>query len=539
MALNELWQVKGQRIVNEMEESAIELMNKPPLKFGDIPEELQAQVRQYVDHAKGQMSQSRLSGLHLAEVKRDSALLNYTRRTNFDTMLGGVMPYAFWTTHSAFNWALWSLERPAVLSTFLRTKKLMMMGQHMPGAPSRLQGYMNVGKGILGHLPFWEPWMGDLYVNPLNIGLPIQTFMYPWERYVEQERSNDKKATRILQTQLEDEQISQSEYDQAMSTKKGSIWGEAMKQARDGEDGVLDFASLLSSPHAPLMWALNTSKGKPFQPGPFLPLTRSVKGVTAMLGIGPAGGINIEGSIRKAMGLPEFDEWDDYRTDRMIANMIAEKEIPVNEGLRAMIDQAGPIFEEAKRRAGKEYAVLAMGSLVGIPTKVYPPGEAKAREFYQRFGVAYEKYKEGDVDAMTEFFDENPEAKGRLALFDKPQERMQSFLVDQLWSKYNDLTSLHKSEVREQLGPLFDRAFLSKDTRDYAAITPETMGMWLTLLGGDPPGSLNLSEKDILPLDLAPPNIAQRAQLFYDQPERAVLPRLLETRAEILVARRG
>jgi hypothetical protein len=58
--------------------------------------------------------------------------------------------------------------------------------------------------------------------------------------------------------------------------------------------------------------------------------------------------------------------------------------------------------------------------------------------------------------------------------------------------------------------------FLSSDTRNTDAIPVERMAIWLKLMGGNPPGTLKLDPTAPQKVTTAPPEIAQRAQSFYD-----------------------
>ena len=114
---------------------------------------------------------------------------------------------------------------------------------------------------------------------------------------------------------------------------------------------------------------------------------------------------------------------------------------------------------------------------------------------------------------MNNFNKIHPEYEARLALFKKPEERMRTFLIDELWDKWNDMPKLWKDQMRDDFGREFQEKFIDKETRSYDAIAPETMQIWLKLMGGDPPGTLSAP---VAPLELAPRDIAYRAQNFYD-----------------------
>ena len=500
---------EGSAILDAVEQSALDIIKERRVTLANLAPEVETQVLKYLDSVGEQAKGARTAAMYHAQARRDSALLNYSRRTEFDNAIGTAFPYAFWATHSIYNWALYSLERPFVLANYMRTRKMFELAGGNKEIPQRLRGFGQ----LKVKLPFWEDWMGDgVFVNPLRIGLPIETFMYPYERYTQAQQSKETQAARILEQMVTNEEITPEEYQQALRDKSGPIWRQAYDQSNKGEDTAFEFASMLFSPHAPLMWAYRaaTQPGEPVQPGPLMPMTRNIKAITGYLGVGD-GGINIEGGIRKALGLPEFDEYDDYRIDRMLTNMASTNEIPTSVAIRAMIDRSGPEFEEAKRRAAKEYGVRGTASIVGIPANIYPPGEQKSIELYRKFGEAVEAYQNGDIDAYGEFFDKYPEAKARLALFDGPEERAKNFLKDELWSAYNEMPSLHRKQVREALGPEFQTSFLAE--QNYEAIDPMIMGVWLRMMGGDPPGTMS---GNALPIALAPKEDAQLLQVFYD-----------------------
>jgi len=155
--------------------------------------------------------------------------------------------------------------------------------------------------------------------------------------------------------------------------------------------------------------------------------------------------------------------------------------------------------------------MAGIGSL-GIPAKIYPEGEWLQRNLKDDFDRAYTAYADGETQALTNFFKLHPEYETRLGLFKSPEERLQLFVVDELWNKWNELPKLHKSELQDQLGDEFTELFLDKETRAYDAIPIQTMQVWLKLMGGDPPGTLN---SPIPSIELAPDDLAWRADTFY------------------------
>ena len=240
-----------------------------------------------------------------------------------------------------------------------------------------------------------------------------------------------------------------------------------------------------------------------------------------MLGISPnTGGINIEGMIRKGIGLPAFDEWEDYRIDRMLVTMASDGAISVQEARQAMIDRSGKVFLDASRRAGQQYSVVAMGSLIGIPAQAYPPGEERLRKLADSYAAAWKNYEEtGDPALLNSFNEHNPSYEARLALWRSPEERLRTFLVDQIWDIYHNMPQLHKDELTNHLGELWQTAFLDKDTRSYQSISMDTLQVWLKIMGGDPPGKITYNE-NVTPLQFAPVDDAYRVEVFYNYREQ-------------------
>lgn len=486
--------------------------------------DLKKSVTRWIENSKSEMSSFHSAAVQFASFRRDASLLNYNRRTNFDSWAGNVMPFSFWTTHSMINTAINSIDRPAMLSTYLRSRKLLeTSGIKDESLPSRLRGHIRV------KLPFTPDWMGDTFINPARILLPYDGFLQPWEQAASNKLSVGGKAQNTLQAMLDGGEITQQQFDNAMQEQRGTVWDLAVQRSSEGGDNynAFDFVTMMSSPHAPLMWAYNALRGQPNDIGPFTPLSRTAKNVATMLGVEDWNNspYNVEGRIRKSLGLPAFDKWDDYRTDRMLSNLAADGKYSVDDVMRAMVERSGPAYDEAVYKANQEYAGGWAGTILGIlgiPIKSYPEGEQKQRLLSEQFGKAYTSYKNGDVAALTDFFNEHPEYETRLALWDKPEERLRNFLVDQIWGRYNEMPRVNQDEVRNQLGDQFQINFLDKNTRSYESLSPLQMQVWLKLMGGKPVGTLSADQELLIQfnqLKLTDPETAYRAQTFYDTRE--------------------
>ena len=524
VAEEQYWLNRGLPALDAVEDAAIAQAGKKPLKWAGFDKAETAEIERYLSHVKTQMSDIRYASVRFGEFRRDAALLNYNRRYNYNTYLGMLAPYEFWFTQSLMKWALHSIDRPAMLSTYLRVKKMLLtMGAPDQAIPSRVKGNIRVP------LPFLPEWMGRaLFVDPMRTLLPFDTFAYPYEQFLNQQQGEAGQAGRLLDNWVDGGQITRAEADAALAGQAGQLWEAALAQARqnnaDQRHDAFDFMSMMTAPHAPLVWAKEILEGSPEDIGPFTPLTRMSRGVEGLLGIsknpvlrgiGAVAGVpyHIEAKVRTWLGLPAFDQWDDYRIDRMLSNMAATGEITTDQALRAMIDRDGEAFEEARQKAEAEFGVGAMGSITGIPIKAYPEGEFLQRSLKDDYERAWKGYEAGNDGALNKFYERHPEYEARLALFKTPEERLKNFLVDNLWSKWNDFNKFNRREISDQLGTDFQEWFLDKETRNYDSIPLEQMQIWLKMMGGDPPGSLN---SPVPRLELTDPDMAYRAQAFYD-----------------------
>jgi hypothetical protein len=452
-----------------------------------------------------------------------------------------------------------------MLTTYLRMKKFLeTAGAPETGFPSRLKDNIRI------KLPFTPDWMGSTFINPLKILLPFDTFAQPIEQFQQNRVTLNGRAERLLQTQLEEGQITQQDFSAAMQ-HTGALWETAVQQAQNNDDSLKfdawDFASTMTTPHAPILWALNVARGTPNEIGPLMPMSTTIKDVATMMGAKDwqNSSWNIEGKIRKSLGLPAFNKWDDYYLDRQLSNLAGTGEYSIQEVQTAMVISSqvqqgkmtseeamqNPVYAEARYRANVETAGGTAGTLlklVGIPVHSYPEGERNLRTLQDEFSAAYTAYDEADkkaqefvkahpemdpteaedrfyelnqklvkkAGALNEFFDKHPEYEARLSLWDKPEVRIQKFMVDNVWSLWNDMPTLYKNEAKSQLGTDFQEQFLNSETRNTDNIPVERLAVWMKLMGGDPPGMLKASTNAIGRLTLAPKDIANRVQVFYD-----------------------
>lgn len=468
-------------------------------------------LKKYIGQVSSEMADVKLGAIRWGETRRDAALLNYSRRYGFDNVLGSAMPYEFWYTRSMLQWALRALGRPAILANYARIRNFAQEQVERPGFPSRLKKKMGF------YLPFMPDWMGEgIYADPMRQIFPFEQLARPFEQWGDQKTQEQRRAEAVLDDMLTEEAITQEEYDQATQTRSGPAWNRALAQARNEIEAEItnpmDFAFTMIGPSLPISIGYNLLMGRKDRIAQ-LPATRFIQATTGALGIGGPRGVNIEGPLRKATGLPEIDRFDDYRIDRMLANLAAEGMISPDEAKRAMIDRAGEAFELAQQRVSRMRTWQYFGAPLGVD--FFPEGEQEQRQIKTEYDRAIKAWKAGDDNALRSFFDEYPEYETRMASFQEPEERLKKFLISEVWERYTDMTDLHKKQAREQLGDVFQEAFLDKETRSYDSIDADTLALWSQMLGGRNPGKAPKAPQ--LSLKLAPDEIANAVQAFNDE----------------------
>lgn len=511
--LDEVWFDKGSKIVNEMRVQSKKIVDAPPLAWKDMPEDVQKGLNRYLDVAAGDVRDARGFATRMAQSYRDSALLNYGMETGFDAFFAHLAPFPFWWTHSVMRWAVHSMDRFGAITTWAKSKEFLdnVVGDRQ-NIPTRLQGRIKI------NVPFLPDGFGEAWVDPLKaMGLPFEQLIDPAQNMTKQTASFQGRVDRELAALLENDQITQLQYDEALNGKNPRIieLAEANVNSADNhaEFDILDFMNMSTAPHLPIQYAWQIARGTPEEIG-VLPHTRYIHDIAGLLGIDPGYYENTWGNVRRQMGLPGYDKWDEYRVRREISNMAGESRITADEAQIAMSTMKGQIYDEAIKRVTKNQGWSSLFNLIGLPTQPYPPGEKKLRGLYDEFYESVAAYDNGDPEKIAEFFEENPSFETRLALWKEPEEQMKQFVVDNIWDTYSNMTKLDKDILKEEFGDEFVAGFLDQDTASVDVLSVEQLTMWLQRMTGNPDRLEALGNRGI-PLEYAPPEIAHTAEAFY------------------------
>lgn len=491
-------------------------------------------LKQWEGQQQDALSSARLHALRAAESNGDMAILNYQRRTKADQFVSAFLPYQFWYSRSMLKWALYAVDRPGMLAFYSRLMKFMSEhSDEQTQYPTRLKGNMGMA------LPWLPDWAGGSgYFDPLNEFFPMHNFIRPYQMLEGMESRLVRDAKYNVLTMFNRGEITFEQAQQAIEGREGTLWDKALDKAKmeSGTGNMIDYISLFQSPILPLQALWNKTIDR--TPLDQLPMSRFFQGLSGVTGWKWPAMLDIQAHWNKSKGISEFGDWGNYYIDRTLSNMAAENPGMTEQVVQAMLEHTGPLYEQAVQRVQYEQGLSSgLGGIAGIsafaqgqvsagemadailfgwlPFKLFPEGEMLQRGLKDEWDAAVMAQREGNPDAVEEFFDAHPEYRARLALFDEPEERLRWFLVDQIWGGYYELSALDRRKAVEQLGPQFEYAFMNKGTRDYFGVSMETMAGWANFFKGTVPDVIE--PQQMSPLQQVAPNVSALYDQYYQQ----------------------
>jgi len=393
---------------------------------------------------------ARAVGVKAAEDLANFALLNYSERNRLDELIQLVYPYAYWYTRSGMNWARRLAQDPQRLMWYMRYQQMMAQIHEQRGLRERFKGRWRIPIPE-GMAPEWmEP---SVYVDPTSVLFPFNPFTrLDWDR---------------------DE---------------------------DAEKGLAAFYQTLQSggfrayPYIEIPMQLAGLLGEsPEEVGDILPQTGLLRGVSAMMGAGPAGGYELEAPLRRAAGLQEQGPWDPYRVMRMLSSLAAQDperwqvaldaqelqrrvvegelelreatgEAPPGIALGAVMQEHGwdeqrlvdaqGLLQEAMRAAAQERGIGTAASFFGVPLSVVAKGEREQlalQEQGQALGWTPET-PEGTRAEYQEFRAQHPEVASRAMGYQVvPGERESQWLTPGVYANL-----IQQQQGRDEIQGRFD-----------------------------------------------------------------------------------
>ena len=501
--------------------------NAKTAKMSGLDAKTRAEILKWLDtDVSEDMRTEKYRAMKYSDMKKDAAMLNYNQRYGFDPILTMLSPYQFWYTRSMWKWAKRMIDKPALGNAYQRLQEYEDRNRQ-ENLPSRLSGKWRIP------MPFLPDWMGGSYYVDLNAQL------YPFAQFGQSFSNNMNQATlnartqEILEAQVQAGDISAEQMNEAIANKKGAVWEDAYAEAETEigtSNGLNTLASQFISPSIFVSWYDKKQKGE--DPGT-LSGTRTGNAIRALTqdiplvsqvgdAIGDAMALP-EKALRKLYGYDynEFGQYGDQQIRKQISQMVADGDITWQQGLNAMNEKAGTIWDMAAVRQRKE-AMLKVPGFGGLEAvkemvkgnasitdamgaiamslagggSIYPEGEKTLREMKALRDQAYLDEANGVEGAVSDWYDKYGEIyTNRSATYmDDPEELLKFTLYQQINAKYYDQPYAQQVEIQEELGPEFAYALLNKDTRNYKAVPIETLAKWNAALGGKNPnvGSIDV-----------------------------------------------
>lgn len=499
-------------LIDRAERSVLGYEKKNVKLADNIDKDTDKQLRSYLGRTYAQLADTKMGAIRWAETRRNAALLDYTRKTGFDNLFGVGFPYQFWYTRSMMQWGLRAINKPSILSNYYRLMQMGQRDEERDGFPNRLKGKIAIPS------PWLPDWMGgNLYIDPLKQVFPFLQMARPFEELADQNNQVARRTEQLLQDMYEAGDITIDQYEEALNTRAGSVYATAQSNAIAESDqefrNPTDFMFAMVSPSLPISIAYNLMTGRKDYISQ-LPITRTIQTLTAAAGIGGPRGVNIEAPLRRQLGMPEIDRFEDFRVDRELANMTAEGLIDQDEAIKAMIDRNGDAYVQAQQRVSKEGFVRF--SALGLSADLFPEGEQEMRSLKNELSIAYEKKAAGlDSEAVANFYDEHPEYAARSAWLKEPEDRLRTYLQSIIWENYSNLDKAQKDAFREAAGDAFQNYFIDKKTRNYDAINTDTLTQWANALNEDQvPDTQSDKATNV---NWVSDDISNEVQQYYDQ----------------------
>jgi GGDEF domain-containing protein/DNA-binding transcriptional MerR regulator len=532
------WQNHIQPILDSLQARMSEGAPITPGKFNldQLSPQGKRLLRQWAEEAAGELPSVKAAAMKYGDMKREYVHLDYSKRYGFDNLLemGNLWPYQFWFTRSMVNWALRFMDRPGILAQFAKLANFTNdeLDEDLKGMiPSRMKGKLRIPMA-------WLPdWMGDaIYIDPLGKLFPPRDFLRSWERYGQEQTRVRRKTEQLLMEWVDAGRITKAQYEAALDDPEDALWVKASEEAKTLEGGdAYDFLSLVSGPG--LLWQFITRGPEGVNQ---LPMSRSLQALANITGWDGLKMFDFQAQLRKSAGLSEYGEWGNYYAERQLANLAADGEITTAEAIEGMIEHKGDAWDKAMERVQQEMtagtggalplmALKAMfkgdaswldvigSALIGwMPGGLLPEGELKLRGLYDEYQQAWQEYHAGDEEAVNTFFEDHPEYRARLALFEEdPEMRLKQYMKNNIWEAIGNMTDLEKRTYADQLGDDFQEYFLNSETRDYDAISLERMAEWAKALGTYAPEGTQS-----IPYQAPTPSSEELYQSYLDEGER-------------------
>lgn len=435
-------------------------------------------------------NETRQASTVMADWMDNAVMISRDGETKFDAALGVLSPFQFWRTRFALQSLRRVADKPAMLAWYTKLRDAQDEVQNDPRFPTRLKGMMQLP------FPFLPSWAGGgMWYDPLQITTSIDQ-VFGMNRFEDQ--VTDAEIAASIRALAAAGTISQTEAANAIANMGGALWDQQkmqMEKLSSTREGIDDFSTMFR-PHLPIdiLYKLKTD---PKSIGVLFPMTRIIRAAT---------GVNVEQPIKQglrqltgAQDIPDWDMWEEQRTDRALAFLVGEGQLSERDALLAMVERKGDAYDMARARAQEQMKFQTFSAFGG---QLFPEGE---KEYYKSkilrqqmldqavaslggnpddysSGEKWDIVKANNLTArgtpLGDFYRNNPVWGSFQSVYDEPEAKLKEFLADEIWGRYDSKGKLDKRLMADDLGDEFRELFLSKDTRDMSRVTLDQLGEW-------------------------------------------------------------
>lgn len=356
-----------------------------------LPSEIKAALQGDTQRLGAQLFEARARAVAEAEARANFAMLDYGQKRNIDTILGAVAPYYYWGSRQGRNFAIRIAERPAIALTYLKYKQAMEQVNQQRGYRQRFEGGFEIPLPLVATQALGMPQGTSAMVDPVSLLFPFANIVKLGDGNANERRSGAAQLYSML--------------DQ-VGLRPAPWWDVPIRMSNmlvDAQPGTAEYEQQVADVGSKSV-------------GSLLPQVGMVKGATALLNMGPPGGMDAE-SVLRGGAAGRFEAYDVARSIRDMATERLPNGAPIElsgpylvaqamvagrdeKGWQELLSTATPeqlaaelnvplveatqalrIVREAAARSGKQAGVQSLASgLLGLNVKLLPTGERMAQE---------------------------------------------------------------------------------------------------------------------------------------------------------------
>jgi hypothetical protein len=327
-----------------------------------LPTNAQTAMQEWLSEAASRVDYTRLKAMKIADLARDFTMLSY-HKNYLDLTLGYILPYQYWYSRTYANWLTRAVTNPGVVAGYAKYKD-QLAKEH-------------------ADLPEW--WRYNLSTNEL-FGLDsenplffnLEATLWPLNGITGVDFNDPYKRVNWWTGALD-----------SMGKFGPSLWTPLQM-------AVAASLSAQGETDAGARWANR-----------LIPQTAQIKSLTALLGIGPKGGVELDPIVNYAFDNNGLDPYERKRVGRALSQLVEEGRISQEEAIEAARMQSGDAWEDAMQYAAEQRAPGQLaGFFLGVGFKGRRESDIQIDRFYQDYNRLWATYENVSPDEFNRLLDE-------------------------------------------------------------------------------------------------------------------------------------